>query len=175
MTAEQQVSQEAAVETKPVRRKSNAGLIAIGVFKLVKGLLLFAVGVGALTLLHKDVAAIAQHWIDELRFDPNNRHVHSLLIKLGLVNAHKLEELSIGTFFYSALLLTEGTGLLLRKRWAEYFTIIVTGSFLPMEIYELFRRLTFTRVSLLIVNVLIVWYLVRQLLRDRKADAQHAK
>lgn len=171
MTVDQQTSQQAVADQKPVPRRRDIGLMAIAIFKLVKGVLLFAVGVGALTLLHKDVAAVAEHWIDQLRVDPNNRHVHSLLFRLGLVNARKLEELSAGTFFYSGLLLTEGTGLLLRKRWAEYFTIIVTGSFLPMEIYELIRRLTYPRVLLLVVNIVIVWYLVKRLIHDRKTPS----
>src|SRR5215469_11292627 len=141
------------------------GLLIIAVFKLFKGVLLLIVGIGALSLIHKDVAETAAHWADIFRVDPSNRHLHSLLLKLNVVDARRLEEISAGTFFYSALLLTEGTGLLLRKRWAEYFTIIVTASFIPMEIYELVRRLTFTRVLLLGVNIAIVWYLVNRLRR----------
>ena len=74
----------------------------------------------------------------------------------------------MGTFFYSALLLTEGTGLLLGKVWAEYFTIFVTSSFIPLEVYELARRVTFPKVSLLLVNVAIVVYLVFELRQDRQ-------
>lgn len=146
-------------------RHRDWGLLAIAVFKLVKGVLLLIVGIGALSLIHKDVAETVGHWVDLFRVDPNNRHVHGLLVKLGVVDARRLEEISAGTFFYSALLLTEGTGLFLRKRWAEYFTIIVTASFIPMEIYELVKRITFTRICLLGVNLVIVWYLVNRLRR----------
>jgi uncharacterized membrane protein (DUF2068 family) len=45
--------------------------------------------------------------------------------------------LSVGTFFYGGLFATEGIDLLLRKRWAEYFTIITTSLFIPLEIYEI--------------------------------------
>jgi uncharacterized membrane protein (DUF2068 family) len=141
------------------------GLLIIAIFKLFKGVLLLIVGIGALSLIHKDVAETAAHWADLFRVDPDNRHLHTLLLKLNVVDARRLEEISAGTFFYSALLVTEGTGLLLRKRWAEYFTIIVTASFIPMEIYELVRRLTFTRVLLLGINIAIVWYLVNRLRR----------
>ncbi|HKV39630.1 MAG TPA: DUF2127 domain-containing protein [Blastocatellia bacterium] len=151
--------------------REGKGLFLIAIFKLTKGVLLLLVAVGALTLLHKDLAETATHWIDVLRVDPNNKYIHRLLVKLGLVNARKLEEISAGTFFYSALLLTEGTGLLLRKRWAEYFTVIATASFIPMEVYELLRRVTFTRAFLIALNVAIVWYLIANLLRARRADA----
>jgi uncharacterized membrane protein (DUF2068 family) len=56
--------------------------------------------------------------------------------------------------------LTEGLGLLLRKHWAEYFTIISTGLFIPLEIYELIHRFTILKLAVTIINVLIVWYLV---------------
>ena len=139
------------------------GLRIIAVFKLVKGLLLVAVGVGAIKLLHKDVSELATNWIAAIRVDPDNRLVHGLIAKLGLMNDHKLEELSVGSFFYAALLLTEGVGLWLKKRWAEYFTIIVTCSLIPLELYEIAKRVTFTRIAVLVVNVAIVWYLFAQL------------
>jgi uncharacterized membrane protein (DUF2068 family) len=56
-------------------------------------------------------------------------------------------------------LLTEGTGLFLRKRWAEYFTIIATSSFIPLEIYEIVRRVTLGKIILLLINLAVVVYL----------------
>jgi uncharacterized membrane protein (DUF2068 family) len=150
-----------------MKRKSKApaaaGILLIGIFKLVKGLLLVAVGVGALKLLHRDVAATVTHWIEILRVDPDNRFLHKLLAKVFAVNPKQLKELSIGTFFYASLLLTEGVGLLMRQHWAEYFTVITTGVFIPLELYEIWRHLTFTRVGVLALNVAIVWYLVRRI------------
>jgi uncharacterized membrane protein (DUF2068 family) len=134
-------------------------LTAIGVFKLFKGVVLVAVGIGALRLLNKNVAAEVYRWANAFRVDPGNRYLHLLLERLSIVNEKTLKEFSVGTFFYSALFLTEGTGLLLRKHWAEYFTIIVTGSAIPLEIYELIRRATYVKGIVLVLNVAIVAYL----------------
>jgi uncharacterized membrane protein (DUF2068 family) len=57
--------------------------------------------------------------------------------------------------------LIEGTGLYLQKTWGEFLTLIITASFLPLEIFEVFRRLTWIRVSLLTVNVLVFFYLLQ--------------
>jgi uncharacterized membrane protein (DUF2068 family) len=76
-----------------------------------------------------------------------------------------LKELSIGSFFYAGLLITEGTGLLLVKRWAEYFSVIVTGSFIPLEVWELFRRFSAAKVLVIILNIAIVVYLLGRLRR----------
>ena len=148
--------------------RDGKGLRLIAVFKLTKGLLLVAVGIGAIKLLHKDVSELASHWIAAIRVDPDNRLIHGLIAKLGLMNDRKLEELSIGSFFYAALLLTEGVGLWLKKRWAEYFTIITTCSLIPLELYEIEKRVTVTRIALLIVNIAIVWYLFIQLRKNHR-------
>ena len=58
------------------------GLWLIAAFKLLKGLALLALGIGALKLLHKDVAAEGEGWINYLRVDPDNRYVQKLLAKI---------------------------------------------------------------------------------------------
>jgi hypothetical protein len=55
--------------------------------------------------------------------------------------------------------------LLLRKRWAEYVTLAVTASFIPLELYEILRHPDAIRVAIGLVNVTIVWYLARGLAR----------
>jgi uncharacterized membrane protein (DUF2068 family) len=84
------------------------------------------------------------------------------------VDDKKLRELSAGTFFYSALFLCEGVGLALRKRWAEYLTIISTASLMPIEVLEIYKKPSAAKVALLLVNLAVVVYLVFQLRRNRE-------
>jgi len=143
----------------------------IAVFKLLKGLLLSAVGVGALKLLHKDVGEVALRWVNVLRVDPDNRLIHSLLAKLWFVDDRTLERVSVGTFIYAGLLLTEGTGLWLAKQWAKYLTIVLTASLLPLEVYELVKHFSGTKVLVMAVNVAVVWYLVARLRGEHRKKA----
>ena len=143
----------------PSRPKSTT-LLFIALFKLTKGILLLIVGIGALKLLHRDIADTVAHWVDILRVDPDNRYIHRLLTRALSVTPAQLKAASAGTFIYSGLLLTEGIGLLLRKRWAEYFTIITTAGLIPLEIYELVHHLTAAKIVILAVNVAIVGYLI---------------
>jgi len=140
-------------------------ILLIAVFKLAKGLLLVAVGIGALKLLRHDVSSSVAHWVAVLRVDPDNRHINRLVAWLLAVNRRKLEEISVGTFFYASLFLTEGTGLALGKRWAEYFTSIVTGSFIPLEIYELIHHFSVAKLAVVVINGAVVLYLVGRLKR----------
>ena len=83
-----------------------------------------------------------------------------MLERVFRVTPKQLKELSVGTFLYAGLFASEGVGLLLRKRWAEYFTIVTTGGLIPLEIYELAQHFTMPKLVVALVNVLIVWYLV---------------
>jgi uncharacterized membrane protein (DUF2068 family) len=150
------------------KRAHSRGLWLISAFKLVKGFALLALGIGALRLLHKDVASIVEHWINVFRVDPHNHFIDLLLAKLSILDDRRLKELSIGTFIYSSIFFTEGIGLALRKRWAEYFTIITTSSFLPLEIFEMAKHASFAKGFALAVNVVVVAYLIRELRRYPK-------
>jgi uncharacterized membrane protein (DUF2068 family) len=149
------------------KTKGSRGLLLVAAYKLTKGVALLALGIGALRLLHKDVAAEMAQWIDVLRVDPHNHYIQTLIEKLGRVDDRKLKELSFGTFFYSALFLTEGVGLALRKRWAEYLTIVSTASLLPLEVYEIVKHVSVAKIVVLLANIAIVVYLVMEVRRTR--------
>ena len=152
----------------PQKRAHGRGLRLIAAFKLLKGLALLALGIGVLNLLHKDVEAIAVHWINVFQVDPHSQYLQKLLEKLSILDDRRLKELSIGTFFYSALFMTEGIGLSLGKRWAEYLTIVSTASLLPIELYEIAKHTTIGKLVALVINLAVVAYLIFELRRFPK-------
>ena len=153
---------------KHAHRRSGGALFAIAVFKFVKGAVLLALAFGALSFLHKDVASHVELWLDQLRIDPDNQFIGTLLSKLELVHSKELKELSALGAGYAALFLTEGTGLLFRKRWAEWLTIIATSSLMPIEMYELIKQFTAVRLFALLINAAVVVYLI-YLVRQKEA------
>ena len=150
------------------RRTHGRGLRLIAAFKLLKGLALLALGIGALKLLHKDVEAIVVHWINVFQVDPHSHYLQLLLEKLSILDDRRLKELSVGTFVYSAIFLTEGVGLALAKRWAEYLTIVSTASLLPLELYEIAKHASIGKGVALLINLAVVVYLIRELRRFPK-------
>lgn len=156
--------------------RTASALMAIGVFKLLKAALLFTIALGLHHLLHRDLEQSIVHWARAVRVDPENRFVHGIISGVSGVSPRKLEALSLGTFLYGALFATEGIGLLLRKRWAEYLTVISTALLLPVEVYELFHRFRWPKVIVLVLNVAIVAYLIWQLRasRSRQTAAAHS-
>ena len=61
---------------------------------------------------------------------------------------------------YAAVELIEGVGLWLLKRWGEYFAVIATSVFLPLEIHDLTKGITMTRVVTFTINIAAVIYLL---------------
>jgi uncharacterized membrane protein (DUF2068 family) len=147
-------------QEEPPAHVRDRGLLLIGLFKLGKSLFFFCLGMGAIHLLHKDIADEVRRLAEALRFDTEGRFVSLIMDKADLIDPHRLRLISVGTFGYSALALAEGVGLLMEKTWAEYLTLLLTISFLPWEVYELARRPDWFRLSLLLINLGVLWYLV---------------
>ncbi|HEY6446268.1 MAG TPA: DUF2127 domain-containing protein [Acidobacteriaceae bacterium] len=143
----------------------------IAVFKLVKVVLLIATGVGILKLIHKDIAGELDHWIAMLGLDPGSRYVSQGIQKVTSLSPAKIKELGLASFLYAALFLTEGIGLWLLQHWAEWLTVIITGSLVPLEIYEIVRHTTAMKMLVLAINVAIVVYLLLRI-RGRSLDAR---
>jgi uncharacterized membrane protein (DUF2068 family) len=156
------------------RKKRNRWLELIAVYKLLQAALLVSVGVGALKLLHKDAADVLTNIAQGLRMNPEGRLVGFLLDKASLLNDHRLRQISLFLFGYAALGVLEGVGLMLEKVWAEYFTSIITASFLPLEIFELMHRVTWFRIALLVLNLAVLAYLVSHLIH-RKTSIRRGK
>ena len=148
------------------RRDRSLTLLLVGLFKLLKGVLLLAVGLGALELLRHDVSDVITHWLEIVRVDPGNRLVTALLSRIFSVTPGQLKAASVGTFVYAALYLIEGIGLLRRRRWAEYLTIVTTAGLIPFEVYELAKHFTPVKIIALLVNIGIVVYLVLRVRRE---------
>ena len=137
----------------------------IALFKLVKAAALIGVAIGALSLRHRDGALST--WIHALVFDPHGRLFHEAIEKISGLDTRQLTGVAIGTLVYAGVFITEGIGLMLRKPWAEVLTVIITVSFIPIEIYEMVEHESWLKVVVIAINLAIAVYLVRRLHRER--------
>jgi uncharacterized membrane protein (DUF2068 family) len=149
------------------RTSSDRTLRVIALFKFGKTALLVLVAAGALGLIRPAIAADAQQAVTALAASGDYRVLPRLLSQLLGLPSRRLEALAAGALLYAGLFLVEGLGLWLGRRWAEYLTVIATGSLVPLELWELSRRLTAVRVIALVLNLVIVGYLIGRLHRRR--------
>jgi len=149
--------------------KKDKWVLLIGIAKVFKAVLMIALGIGAVRLLQGGIGEEVERWSRRLNVDTWNPWFQAFPAKLESVSPHKMSLLCAGAFIYAGLFLTEGTGLLLRKRWGEWVTIFITGSFLPFEMYELIaKKFSIFKVLLLIGNAAVVVYLIWRLRHEKK-------
>ena len=160
-----------SVAHRLVRRRDRA-LRLIALFKFCKAALLVTVGLGVLELLQPRVAVQAQDWLATLAMSSDRRYVQGLIGWIGGLSPGRLETLSVAAFLCASLFTIEGVGLWLAKRWAEYLTVIATGSVVPLELYELTRRVSPPRLVALVLNLAVVAYLIYRLWSSRGAVSQ---
>ena len=139
----------------------------IGVLKLLKGVFFVALGFGLLRMLHRDLYLYAQQVVEALHLDPDRQAIAMLLDKVTLLNDHRLKQLSAVVFIYAGLDFIEGIGLVLEKRWAEYFTLFLTIALLPLEAIKLIHHPNHWTLVLLLANILIAIYLAWLVLPKR--------
>jgi uncharacterized membrane protein (DUF2068 family) len=151
-----------------MKSSGNRLIRLIALFKLLKAVLLIAVGLGALHLLHQDVASVVDHWVKLLSLDPGNRYIGRAIQKAGNLTPNDIKRFGVVSFLYAGLFLTEGIGLWLVKRWAEWFSVIITSSLVPVEIYEMYRHPSAIKILVLIVNVAVVGYLLYRIRNERR-------
>ena len=145
-----------SVDAHPHRR----GLWLVGLFKLSKASFFCAVGVGALRLIHMDLGDLTTRFIAWSHIDTEGRMAGLLMERADLVTHHQLRQGALFAFLYAGLCLIEGTGLVLEKRWAEYFTVVMTAMALPWEGYELTMHFAWYKVGLTLINVAVLLYLL---------------
>src|ERR1700692_4873389 len=150
-----------------MKSTDNRVIRLIALFKLVKAVLLIAVGMSALHLLRQDVASVAEHWVKRLGLDPGNRYIGGALQKFGNLTPQKIKSLGVVSFIYAGLFLTEGIGLWMVKRWAEWFSVIITTSLIPVEVFEIHRHPSAIKCAVLIANIAVVSYLVYRIRKER--------
>ena len=154
------------------RRVRYLKLIAL--FKIFKGVLLFLLGF-SLLFLNGRPAWLDQisEWADDQLLLAHSKYVVFLLNKVQeMLSGGALRATGILALFYCAVLFTEGIGVYLQKRWAEFLMIFATGALIPLEIRHVWHRLIFHRpvfapVILLLANCFIVWFLYMVLRRDK--------
>ncbi len=159
----------------PVSVAAKAGsqaLQAIGLFKIFKALLCFGAAFGLFHLLHRDTEEEARHLLKVFRISHDTTLIKGLLLKADLLDDPHKKIWGGVVMLYGVLFTTEGIGLMLRKRWAEWFTSILTFTGIPIELYEMFHHYTDLKLAALVINTLILAFLIAHLVRtSRRHDA----
>ena len=138
------------------------GLRIIAIFKFLKAVLLILTSYGVHKLLDPELLERIRVWSASLTDRVDQRLILRALSWVEGLGADKLHLVIAVTVGYTVVVLIEGTGLWLRRRWAEWVTVIATTSLIPFELWEVLRRPPghkWTVAVTLLVNLVIAAYL----------------
>ncbi len=138
---------------------SAAGLKAVAVFEAAKGVLVLALGLGLLSLLHKDVESAAESVLSHLHFHQEWRLSRIFLEAASRTNDARLWGLAAAAVAYAAVRFTEAWGLWTRRVWAEWFALLSGALYMPWEIVKIAERPNALHFGVLAVNLAIVAYM----------------
>jgi uncharacterized membrane protein (DUF2068 family) len=147
--------------TSEIEASHSLGLRVIAIYKAVKTVCLIFVASVAFGLHQEKNLDHLVHALERLPLSDSHGLRWQLVQLLEEMGPGKFVAIGIVALAYAAIFATEGTGLWLRKHWAEWFTVIATGSLIPFEIYEVFHKFNLLKLAALLANVAIVIYLVR--------------
>ncbi|BFI95305.1 MAG: hypothetical protein RSP_08150 [Rhodanobacter sp.] len=156
---------ETAIATSATRHRT--GLRVIAIYEVVKTLCLVLVAVAAFHLDHEQNFQHLVHWLEHLPLTGSNALRWRLVGALQDFGPSRFVAVGMVALGYAVLFGIEGVGLLMGKYWAEWFTVIATGSLIPIELYEILRHFGWLKFAALVGNVAIVVYLVRVALQTR--------
>jgi uncharacterized membrane protein (DUF2068 family) len=136
--------------------------------KLFTGTLMTAADIGLFRALHSDLGQLMEHYAARLHLDPDHRVVRFVLEKVGAISDKNLKLLVVAGFVYAIIHFIEGFGLIFLQRWAEYFTVAITSSLIPLELYEIYEKQSPLRICVFLVNLAIVIYLIFKIRQQHK-------
>lgn len=156
---------------KPIISAPAAGMRVVAGFEAGKGAVVLLAGFGLLSLLHKDLQDFANKLVDFLHLNPAGHYTSVFIELMAGFSSKRLWSLAALACAYSFMRFAEAYGLWRNRRWAQWFAVLSGAAYVPIEVYELSRGISATKVSVLLVNIAIVLYVLYRLWVRRATHA----
>ena len=165
-------------DTKVIQKKKSAPTLyfIVGI-KLAKGLLLALLALSIFSFAERDLPDEFNRFLQWVHLDPERSFFQRVSERLETITPTNVRVVASGTMLYALFLLVGGSGLAFRAKWAIWLAIGESAFFIPIEIFELLHRrvpsldehprpvlFPHPHIGLGIVlalNILIVWYLLK--------------
>jgi uncharacterized membrane protein (DUF2068 family) len=151
---------------------AHKALRPIAILEASKGFVILAAGFGLLSFLGRDADEFAEQLVLRAHLNPAHHYPQVFIQAMAEVTDSGLWLLAGIAALCATVRFVEAYGLWNERRWAEWLAALSGGIYIPLEIYELFQRITWVRASALAINVAIVAYmawLLTESLRKRAA------
>ena len=150
-----------------MKRKRPLGLKIIVAYKAALFLLLSLTSLILLLALknHARLIAFSESYILESKVSLIEASVEKMLTQ----QPNTIRYSGIVAGVYAVVTAVEAVGLWYQKVWAEILVLLLVGSSIPLEIYELVKGVTLLKSAVFIVNVAIFLYLLQFVLQNTRS------
>lgn len=129
-------------------------------------------GCGLFALLHVNLQQFAEEVVRHFHLNPASKYPR-IFIDLASHPEHaRLWQLAGLAVLYSGVRFVEAFGLWKQRRWAEWFSVISGGIYLPIEIYEIAMHASWVTAGTFAVNLMIVLYMAYTITKGKKLIGQ---
>ena len=170
------IAPQSVTDRKLARRlRHKYGLRTVALFEGLKGLAVVALCVVLLSLLHRDLTQVVDQLTEWLRLNPDSR-VTDWFYQLADRTTGRGIWTAVGVgMAYATCRFIEGYGLWMQRAWAEWFAVISGAIYLPAEIVAFYHHRDLTHAAILVGNIIVVLYILRILLENRRERCQDAR
>jgi uncharacterized membrane protein (DUF2068 family) len=105
--------------------------------------------------------------VHRFHLNPARHHPQILIDAATHLSNARLRWLACAALVYSTVRFVEAYGLWRMRAWAEWFAIVSSAVYLPVEVFELVHRPTAVKAIVLLLNALLVAYLLMVRWRSR--------
>ncbi|MFT3781058.1 MAG: DUF2127 domain-containing protein [Nibricoccus sp.] len=141
---------------------------SVAFFEAAKGIIVLLAGFGFLSLLHRDLHALAIALVGRLHLDATHRFPSKFIEIATHTTDSRLWFIASLSFLYALFRFVEAYGLWFSRTWAEWLALVSGAAYLPIEIFELLRRVTWTRALALVANLIVVVAIAMVVWRNRR-------
>ncbi len=144
------------------------GLRAVAVFEALKGVLALLAAAGLFYFIPRDFRHIAVELVGRLHLNAGKSYPDVFLRIVEDATNPQLWLIACLVLAYAAVRFTEAYGLWFERAWGEWVAAVSGAVYVPLELYELARRVTWIRVSALLLNVAVIALMTFALWRRKK-------
>lgn len=117
---------------------------------------------------------MAEEIIERLHLDPTNKYPGIFIDAASTITDSRLWMWAAFAGVYASFRFVEAFGLWRERSWAEWLAFAGGAIYLPVEVYSIVEKFTWLRVSVLSLNLLIVYFMGQVLWRSIQKRRQLA-
>lgn len=158
-----------------VNDKMARALKVVAIFEACKGFLVLFAGLALFSLIHQNIQSVAEQLVGHLHLNPA-KHIPRIFIEAaGSLTDGRMLLFALFALLYSSMRFVEAYGLWFARRWAEWFALVSGSIYLPIELYELTKGISWLKIIFVFINLLIVLYMAMMLKRNENKYLSNKK